>query len=226
MVIDMEECKEKLEQVYKDVKDVKEFVDEISEDIHFFIENKDKISQVFDMVEKEFSEAKSCPVPVVKVDGECKPTSQLLEPIVGRYIPSDDIFDDIRVLIDAAAVGKLKDKLNELEKYLESVVEGYNSCPIPEDITPVEMKTPVVVKSKEETENIPIDEDAEKEAAKQLILLNRTKIRNETSKRRQWFKECMQEKLSGLKGLNRIEFREKFKEAAKECARMNPYPKK
>lgn len=234
----MEDCKEKLEKVHKDVVELDKFVDELSSDYSFFVEHRDKVKEVFNLVENEFSEAKSCPLPAVKIDGECKDTSLVLESVVGSYVPSEDIFYEINTLLDAGALGKLKDKMGELEKYLESVVGGY-SCPLDEQSTPD--KVPVMVSNvakesdtKKETENkednLPLDMAADVEAMVvegEYQKLAKYKPRNETSKRRNWYKDCMSEKLKGKKkGMSRVEWREFFKQAAHECKTENPYPKK
>lgn len=231
----MDECKEKLEKVHKDVTELDKFIDELGSDYLFFLKHRDKIKDVFGLVEKEFSEAKSCPLPAVKVDGECKDTSLVLEPVVGRYVPSEDIFYEIDTLIDAGALGKLKDKLKELEGYLESVVGGY-SCPVPEKPASAPDKVPLIMTEKLEDrqEDEPVDEDLEIDADAEIMRqtgeymkLAKKKPRNETSKRRQWYKECMSEKLKGKKkGMTRAEWREFFKQAAQECKAENPYPKK
>ena len=233
----LDKCKEKIEKVDKDVKQVKELADELSGDYLFFIQHRDKIKDAFGILEKEFTEAKECPVPAVKVDGEGKDTSLLLEPIVGRYVPSEDIFYEIEVLIDAGALGKLKDKVGELEQYLDSIAGGY-TCPIPEQTSEEEVKVPVVMRQeiqkeneeKEGDEDLSLDIDADAMAMSQLgeyQKLAKKKPRNETSKRRQWYKECMSEKLKGKKkGMTRAEWRDFFKQAAQECKEENPYPKK
>ena len=241
-MVRIEECKEKLEKVHKDVSELDKFIDELSSDYKFFIEHRDKIKDVFELIEKEFTEAKSCPVPAVKVDGECKDVSLLLEPVVGRYVPSEDIFYEIRTLIDAGALGKLKDKVKELENYLDSVVGGY-TCPIPENASQEDVETPKLIRKKKDEkpepllDNLPIDIEADAEAmiteAQYMKLARDSKkiLRNETSKRRQWYKECMSEKLQKYKEehggkISRPEWREIFKKAAEECKRENPYPKK
>ena len=229
------DCKKKLEKVHKDVIELEKFVDELSSDYKFFVEHRDKIKNVFNLIEKEFTEAKNCPIPAVKIEGECKDTSLLLEPVVGRYVPSEDIFYDIDMLIDAGALGKLKDKVKELESYLISIVGGY-SCPVR-----VNKETSVIEPSVDEPKenkedlNVPLEIEADAEAMiveGQYMKLAKKKPRNETSKRRQWYKECMSEKLqelkkeSGKEKLTRLEWREIFKKAASECKKENPYPKK
>ena len=237
----MDDCKKKIEKVHKDVAELNKFIDELSSDYKFFISHRDKIKDVFTLVEKEFSEAKSCPVPAVKIDGECKDVSLLIEPVVGRYVPSEDIFHEIEVLIDAGALGKLKDKVSELEKYLDSIDGGY-SCPIPESVSEKEMSEIKVERASEQKvdepliDNLPLDIEADAEAmiteAQYMKLAKDSKkiLRNETSKRRQWYKECMSEKLKQMKEskgkMSRLEWREIFKKAAEECKKENPYPKK
>jgi len=234
-VIAMVDCKEQIEKLDKDVKQIKDLINELSEDTFFFLKQKDKVKDVFSILEKEFSEAKSCEIPAVKVDGECKDTSLLLEPVLGKYVPSENIFDEIKVLIDAGAVGKLKDKISELEAYLDSVVGGF-SCPVDETktvTTKVEMPKIIMAQEEEEEDNtpeLPLDVEADAQVMiteAEYMKLARKKPRNETSKRRQWYKECMSEKLKGKKkGMSRVEWREFFKQAAKECKAENPYPKK
>lgn len=233
----MEDCKEKLEKVHKDVVELDKFVGELSSDYSFFVEHRDKVKEVFNLVEKEFSEAKSCPLPAVKIDGVCKDTSLVLESVVGRYIPSEDIFSEINVLLDAGALGKLKDRMKELEGYLDSVVGGY-SCPIDEQKPPDEVP---VITPKNETEssktkqndisgNLPLSVMADAEAMiteGEYQKLAKYKPRNEVSKRRNWYKDCMSEKLKNKnKGMSRVEWRDFFKQAAHECKTENPYPKK
>ena len=236
---ELDKCKESLEKLDKEVKQLREFIDDVGSEYSFFIKHIGDIKEVFNMLEKEFSEVKSCPVPAVKVDGECKDTSLLLEPVVGRYVPSEDIFYEIKTLVDAGALGKLKDKVSELESYIDSIAGGY-TCPIPETTSEEEMKTPMLMKKVEDKnkedkdedlyDKMPLDVVADAEAAiteAKYMKLAKKKPRNETSKRRQWYKECMAEKLSHKPGkMTRAEWRDFFKKAAQECKGENPYPKK
>ena len=221
----MDKCKEGLQDLKTDLDELKEALSGVEIDEKFMLENKDTLKDLFSTLYEKFEEIKSCPLPAVKIEENgkeiCKDTSILLEPVVGRYIPVEDLLPELDALVEAAAVGKFKDRFDMLYKYVKSAADGL-TCEIPEQVSESDVVAELKVPQNLEGE----DEEAVKEKAAELLELVKNPPRNEVSKRRQWFKDCMKSELEGKKADDRVSWREKFRQAAKKCAAENPYPKK
>ena len=139
-------CVEKPKEIYEELRKIKDELDNIiskygPDDMRGLAAFKKEYDRLLKLLE-ESKDIANCPVPVVKVDGDCEYMSPLEPLILSTYagVPHPDepytIIDDIRRQAKNNRLDKIRDLISDLEDRLGAYVHGITECKIDLDAVP------------------------------------------------------------------------------------------
>lgn len=133
---EIDKCVEGAEGIYQEIKKIREKLESLNEeDPKSLLIFKPYYEKLLQILEKS-KELASCPVPVIKVNGDCQVISPLEPMFFSEYTQLPDpkepytIIDDIRRHGKNGRLSKIDELLKDVEIRLDNYIHGVKECKV------------------------------------------------------------------------------------------------